>query len=323
MSKRYIPQTPNNDFVYPNNDKVEYDENIVHEINDNTVSGTISGLTLSYSGPNLQLQYTYEWSKNGADTWVRESGNTGLLSVHMLAPNQEYFSAWRIVDSVSTPTTNPTVIGPISLTRYISPSSFGLTSWPAGQYTFEFRFIGLKQNYIICETATLAGLPTPTPTSTPCTCNSYSITNDSSESQLTYTYVDCDTGVTNEVVLDPSAGESRCACSGSVTITIGTGTIVDLGPCAVPTPTPTPTSTSTPTPTPTAACTYWYLVGSTQSGELLTVDYNDCAGNPQSITLGWSYPSPNTTYICAQTGSVVIVDQGIGSSATNTGTPCS
>jgi len=415
MSKRYIPQTPNNDFVYPNNDKVEYDINIVHEINDNTVSGSISGLTLSIDGSNLVLGYQYTWNKNDAQVWVRESGRLGVLSVHMLAPGQEYFSAWRMVDSRSV--FNPTVdVATGNVNLAIAPSSFGLSIWPEGDYLFEFRFIGLKQNYVICETATVGARPTPTPTATPCTCNSYSITNNSSESQLTYTYIDCDTGVTNEVVLDPSVGESRCACSGSVTITIGSGTVLDQGPCAV-TPTPTPIP-PTPTPAfyaltlymntssgtnppqgwptqleacegtgtpitvytsqeaftlydayingyalyedsalttpyvggntyfkdvttpgggnalaigndgfiatfgPCSPCTYWFLEGSTQSGELLIVEYNNCAGDPQQITLAWN-STPQTAYICAQAGSVVVVDQGLGTSATNTGTPCS
>ena len=321
MSRRYIPQTPNNDFVYPNNDRVEYDEEIVHEINDNVVSGSISGLTLTLAGSLLQLDYTYTWNRNNAEVWIRENGNLGLLSVHMLTPDQEYFKAWRMVDSVSTSNTTLTS-ATSSISRLVNPSYFGLTSWPAGQYSFEFRFIGLKQNYVICETATLAGAPTPTPTPTLCPCESYTVTNNSSESQATFTWTDCD-GVPQETVLDPSLGLSICACLGSVTVTIGSATVVDVGPCETPTPTPTGTATPTPTPTATASCTYWFLEGSTQSGELLVVEYNDCAGNPQEIILGWSYPSPNTSYICAEVGSVVIVDQGLGASATDTGTPCS
>lgn len=321
--KRYIPQIPNNDFVYPNNDKVEYDVNIVHEINDNTVYGTVSGLTLTRSGATILLDYNFTWYRNGAEVWTRENGSRGILSIHVLVPGQEYFSPWRMIDSVSTTSTSGVITA--NILRQVNPSYMGLSSWPSGEYVFEFRFIGLKQNYVVCQTATLAPAPTPTPTPTvfSCTCVSYSITNNSSESQLTYTYQDCDTGVTNEVVLAPSVGESRCACSGSVTITIGSGTILDLGPCAAPpTPTPSQTSTSTPTPTATSSCTYWFLEGSTMSGELLVVQYNDCAGSPQEITIGWN-TTPTTSYICAQAGSVVVVEQGLGTSATNTGTPCS
>jgi len=321
MSKRYIPQTPNNDFVYPNNDKVEYDETILHEINNNVVSGTISNLALSYTGPNLVLDYDFVWNQNGAEVWVRESGLRTLLSVHMLAPGQDYFKPWKIIDSLATSsTTSP--FG-TSVTRVIAPSYFGLSSWPSGEYVFEFRFVGLKENYVLCETATLAAPPTPTPTFS-CTCISYSVTNNSLEGSLSYNFQDCESGLTIYRVLGPGLGESICACSGTVVITEGSGDIVDLGPCSAPTPTPTPspTSTSTPTPTPTASCTYWFLEGSTQSGELLVVEYNNCAGDPQQITLAWN-STPQTAYICAQTGSVVVVDQGLGTSATNTGTPCS
>lgn len=320
--KRYIPQTPSNDFVYPNNDKVEYDVNITHDINDNTVDGSISGLTMSFSGSNLRLQYTYTWNRNGADIWVRDSGNLGLLSVHFLAPGQEYFSAWRMIDSVSAGTATGTTYS-TTIIRYLAPSYFGLTSWPVGNYSFQFRFLGLKQNFIVCDTATLAAAPTPTPSPTACgVCTSYTVTNDSSEGTATFTWNDCN-GIPQETVLAPSAGVSVCACNGSIVVTQGSATVVDLGSCATPTPSPTTTGTPTPTPSATASCTYWYLVGSTQSGELLTVDYNDCSGTPQSITLGWQYPSPQTAYICAQPGSVVVVDAGIGTSATNTGTPCS
>lgn len=165
MSKRYIPQTPNNDFVYPNNDKVEYDVEILHEINDNVVQGTISGVTLSYSGDLLRLQYTYTYDRNGSIPFFRENGNQSILSVHMLAPGQEYFKPWRMIHSQSYAVSGDTFSASIS--RIIDPSQFQLSSWPAGQYVFEFRFIGLKQNYVICETATLAAGPTPTPTSTP------------------------------------------------------------------------------------------------------------------------------------------------------------
>jgi hypothetical protein len=262
MSKRYIPQTPSNDFVYPNNDKVEYDQEIVHEINDNVVYGTVSGLTVAESSGNLLLNYTFTWDRNGAQVFLRDSGSLGLLSVHVLAPGQDYMSAWRMIDSVSN--SDPdllTYTAPIS--RTIAPSSFELTSWPTGEYQFEFRFIGLKQNYVVCTTATLEEPVTPTPTPT------------------------------------------------------GTGPTPTPTPSETPEVTFTPTPTATPTATP--SCTYWSLRAPTMSGELLVVDYNDCDGNPQTITMGWNGA---TQFICAETGSVVIVELGMGASATDTGTPC-
>lgn len=262
MSKRYIPQTPSNDFVYPNNDRVEYDTTIVHNINDNCPIGSISGLTMSLNGSNLDISYYYNWNLNGATPFTRQSGNVAILSVHMMGPTQDYFKPWRMVDSISNSTPGTTEQYGTRNATGITPSDFEVPVFYGGEYKFEFRFIGEECVYVVCDSAILTGAPTPTPT--------------------------------------PTA-------------TVG------------PTPTPTPTATATPTPTPTIAlsCTYWFLEGSTQSGELLSVDYNDCDGNPQSITLGWSYPSPNTAYICAEVGSVVIVDQGLGTSATDTLTSCS
>ena len=131
MSKRYIPQTPNNDFVYPNYDKVEYDVEIIHNINNNVVSGSISGLTLSYNISSLTLSYTYTWNKNGAEVFIRNSGTLAVLSVHMLTPNQEYLKPWRIIDSISQANITGTTFS-VSITRTLSPADFEVASWPVG-----------------------------------------------------------------------------------------------------------------------------------------------------------------------------------------------
>jgi hypothetical protein len=262
MSKRYIPQLPSNDFVYPNNDRVEYDQEIVHEINNNTVTGSVSGLTLSIVDVNdLQLQYTYTWNRNDAEVWIRNSNLLGLLSVHVLAPGQDYFKPWKIWDSVANSNLNLTTSSS-TITRTIVPSFVGLTGFPNGEYTFEFRFIGKLQPYVVCATATLSGSPvTPTPTPTP-------------------------------------------------TITPGPDT-------------PTPTPTQTPTPTPTSGgCTVWELIGPTFSGEILEVEYIPCGlTGTTTIQVFWN-TTPQYEYICAENGSVSIVDNGINGAATNTGTVC-
>jgi hypothetical protein len=261
MSKRYVPQIPSNDFVYPNNDRVEYDQVIVHPINNNTVTGSVSGLTLSIIDVNvLELEYSFTWNRNGAEPWIRDSNNLGMLSVHCLVPGQEYFKPWKILDSVSisniyldTYTT--------SISRLSSPFQFGLTNWPNGEYTFEFRFIGKLQPYVVCATATLSGSPvTPTPTPTP---------------------------------------------------------TVTEGP-----PTPTPTATATPTPTPTGGCTVWELKGPTFSGEILEVEYIPCGLTGTTTTQVFWNTTPQYEYICAQVGSVSIIDNGINGTATNTGSVC-
>lgn len=263
MSKRYIPQTPNNNFVYPNNDRVEYDLVISHPINDNCPTGTISGLTLSQSTSSaITLEYDFTFDQNGSIPFFSPTTNDHVyISVHMLTPVQTYMKPWRIVDSLSSSTYSPTRSGSQSV--YISASDFGVDGFYSGTYTFEFRLISEDCVTVICDSAVLVGItPTPTP-----------------------------------IVPTPTAGG------------------------------PTPTATPTPTPTPTAtaeslSCTTWGLTGSTLSGELLIVQYNDCNGDPQEEVIGWNSQNPITRTICAINGSVVIVDQGLGTDAQDTLTPC-
>jgi hypothetical protein len=299
MSRRYISQTPNNDFVYPNNDKVEYDVEIVHPINNNTVSGSISGLTLSYDGSFISLQYTYIWNKNNAEVWIRNSNVLGLLSVHVLAPGQDYFKPWKIWDSVSNGNlTGTTYTG--NVTRFINPSSVGLVSFPVGEYTFEFRFIGLKQNYIVCETASLAAVPTPTATEV------------------------VPTPTATEVVPTPTATEvvpTPTLTGGPPTPTPTPGEVTPTATAVEPTPTATavePTATEVvPTPTPTAGGPEIYTHGAVRA---TCSDF--CNANYLIDTLT---PSTNT-YLGLGIGDTIFDQSGAGfvaysdvSTDTNTG----
>jgi len=45
MSNKYISQINKQNFVYPNNDIAEYDVDIIHDINNNSVSGTVTNFT--------------------------------------------------------------------------------------------------------------------------------------------------------------------------------------------------------------------------------------------------------------------------------------
>jgi hypothetical protein len=223
MSKKYIPQIPNNDFVYPNNDRVEYDVTIVHDINDNCPTGSISGLTItSNTGTteNIDLSYYYNWNLNGATPFKRQSGNISILSVHMMLPNQDYFKPWRMVDSISNSTPTTTEQYGTRNALDISPADFGVTYFPQGEYTFEFRLIGEECVTVICATATYNpvnptptpsptfGYPTPTPTPTPTatgviptptptptanTCTTWRISTPSySGESIVGEYIDCD-----------------------------------------------------------------------------------------------------------------------------------
>jgi len=322
MSKKFIPQIPNNNFVYPNNDKVEYDQEIIHDINNNTVTGSITGVSLSQglSAGTIDLGYTWFWSLNGAKRALTNGGSTAFISVHMMTPDQDYFKPWRMVDHNSgSPTA--TTAGSIEVTN-LSPSDFGVSSFPFGEYKFEFRIIGEEQVTPICVTATLQRFT--------CVCTSYTVTNNSTENVAIVEWEDCDSGQMVANQIQPTQGISFCGCEGSVSSpTVGADiTITNLGPCDTPTPTPSPSPTfvpsptppPSPSPTPTNNCTFWRLEAPTFSGEDVSITYTPCEGGPpQQYSAYWG---TGTHFVCAVIGSVTINDIGIDGSATDTGTPC-
>jgi len=155
MSK-YIPQLNNQNFVYPNYDLAEYDVDVIQDINDYSVSGTVSNFVVSGTARTTGITFThdYTWSKNGAQTFISTSGQIHLLSVHMIAGGQTYFKPWRLVDLVTSgTTTGSTYSGSNTVT--VTPSMMGLTTFITGTYYFEIRMIGLKAIYPICQTLTV------------------------------------------------------------------------------------------------------------------------------------------------------------------------
>ena len=167
MSRKYIRQIINQDFVYPNNEISEYDVEIVHDINDNCVSGTVnsfSATTVTSTGITFSVNYT--WNLNGAEPFIRNSNVLSLMSIHMLAPGQNYYKPWRVILSQSTSIISSTTFtGGGTFT--ITPANVGLTSFGNGPYYFEFRFIGHRCISPVCVTLNLTPAPTPTPTATP------------------------------------------------------------------------------------------------------------------------------------------------------------
>jgi hypothetical protein len=167
MSNKYIPQIDNQNFVFPNYDLAEYDVNIIHSIDSYSVSGTVTNFTgITVTSTGMTFTHDWSWSKNGADTFISESGNIHLLSVHMLAAGQDYFKPWRCIDLVTSGvTTGSTYSGSNTIT--VTPAQMGITQFAYGTYYFEFRFIGEKAIYPICYTYTATTIPTPTPTASP------------------------------------------------------------------------------------------------------------------------------------------------------------
>jgi hypothetical protein len=166
MSRKYIKQYLDQNFVFPNNDIYEYDTEIVHDINNNSVSGTVTNISATtVSASSITITHDWTWDQNGAEVWVNPDGTQVLLSVHVLAPGQDYYKPWRMVNYVSTGTTGNTSYSG-SNTVVITPTLMGLDNLPSGEYFLEFRFVGHRAIYPACGSITLA-LPTPTPTPTP------------------------------------------------------------------------------------------------------------------------------------------------------------
>jgi hypothetical protein len=165
--KKYVNQVNSYNFLYPNNTIAEYDVDIIHQINDNSVSGTTSAFTISFTGSNINVAFNYTWALNGAEPFINNSDELVLFSVHMMDPSKVYYKPWRMVWDETTVTTGSTTSsGSVSFT--VTPSQLGLTSFTSGVYNFEIRMIGHRAIFPICEIYSLvAPSPTPTPTRTP------------------------------------------------------------------------------------------------------------------------------------------------------------
>ena len=166
MSKKYIKQITSNNFIYPNNELYEYDTEIIHDINNNMVSGNVTNFAVTYTNNNqsLVISFDYSWALNSAEPSFLKNGQLSVLSLHMMTSTQKYFKPWQCIYNVSSSSTSAqTLTGTTSTTI-----DFGQVM-PQGDYTFEFRFIAHRCIFPIVAnyTATYPATPTPTPTSTP------------------------------------------------------------------------------------------------------------------------------------------------------------
>lgn len=154
MSK-YIPQLNETNFVYPNFEISEYDVDIIHNIDSDSITGTVSNFIATVTTTaGLTFTHDWTWSKNGAETFISSSGQIHLLSVHMLAAGQTYFKPWRCVDILTSGTTTGSTYSG-SNTIVVTPAQMGLASFTSGIYYFEIRMIGLKSIYPICQTLSI------------------------------------------------------------------------------------------------------------------------------------------------------------------------
>lgn len=176
MSRKYIKEIITQNFVYPNNDISQYDAEIVHDINNNCPTGTVSSFSATtFTTTNLRIDYSLTWNLNGAEPFLVDSSiPLHTYSIHMMAAGQDYYKPWRVVDysgSTNQSLTTQTVSGYFE----VVPSNVGLTSFASGNYYFEVRFLGKRCVAPVWVTLNLTP-PTPTPTPTPTITPTHTIT---------------------------------------------------------------------------------------------------------------------------------------------------
>ena len=174
--RKYIPQATYVDFVYPNNNKAQYDVNdVVQNINSNIVSGTVTNFVATLVGGQLQVDFNYTWSKNGAEIFTNQAGDINILSVHVMPAGVTYFKPWRCVDNLDAVSGSTAASGVYSNT--FSASLLGMPSLTYGTYYFEIRMIGALENYIITQQYSVSPPPSLSPTPTKTITPTPSVTN--------------------------------------------------------------------------------------------------------------------------------------------------
>jgi hypothetical protein len=168
MGRKYIKQIINENFIYPNDNVAEYDVEIVQDINNNCVSGTVSNFSATtVASTGITFTYNTTWALNNAEPFIRNSNALAIYSIHCIVPGQSYYKPWRLVQSRASTSIASTTFSETSATFTIRPSQMGVTSFTNGTYYFEFRMIGHRCIFPICANLTISSIPTPTPTPSP------------------------------------------------------------------------------------------------------------------------------------------------------------
>jgi hypothetical protein len=141
MSRKYIAQINNDNFVYPNYKLAEYDVEIVHDLNEYSVSGIVTNLSATtISSTAITLTFQWTWISNGAEPFILQGGSQSGFSVHILPPNQTYYKPWRLITYATVTKDTTSQSGTITFTT--NPSNYGLTTFVTGIYYLEIRFVG-------------------------------------------------------------------------------------------------------------------------------------------------------------------------------------
>lgn len=176
MSRKYISQVDNQNFVFPNNTVSEYDVEIIHDINDNCVSGSTSNFSVTgVTTTGMTINFDYIWDLNGATPYIRNSDAVAVLSLHMMGPTQNYYKPFLtvgrlvFVDIPITRIESGVTPGFDRLSFVVTPAMLGLTTFTTGTYYFEIKFIGERCVFPVCFSQSISVTPPPTatPTATP------------------------------------------------------------------------------------------------------------------------------------------------------------
>ena len=162
MSRKYITNQQDINFIYPNKVINQYDCEIIHDINENCVTGTITNFTATtIASSGMTISFDYTWNLNGADrmlNWTDDA--TMILSLHgMNTPTnaygspQGYYNPWRMLYHLTGTTSTTSMSGTIN-TGVISAAMFGLTTLPTSSTAYEFEIRMISKNCIlpICQT---------------------------------------------------------------------------------------------------------------------------------------------------------------------------
>ena len=189
MSKKYIAQNNVPNFVYPNNTLTQYDVEIIHDLKEDTVTGTVSNFTMTKSGTTIIVSFDYTWNLNTSEPFINNTGQISLLSLHMMTPDKPYFKPWINVGYVSDANTSLTTkSGTASFT--ITPTMAGVNSFGSGNYFYEVRFIGHRSIYAV---QVVENQTAPTGCTSPSVCMQLNVTGVTSFEGpfATIQYVDC------------------------------------------------------------------------------------------------------------------------------------
>jgi hypothetical protein len=167
MKQKYISQVNSANFVYPNNTLAEYDVEIIHDLKENQVSGTVSGLTINASGANLVVTFDYQWLLNSAEPFITSDNKLNVISVHLMTSDRKYFKPWVCVGFVQD--ANPALTTKSgTFTQTVTPAMMGQSSFGTGTAYVEIRFMGKRTIFpVVGNNAIIPATPTPTPTHTP------------------------------------------------------------------------------------------------------------------------------------------------------------